>query len=60
VDSAESTAARVVELLEKKPDQSQPGGLRCYATDSVEKFKRLGGKFLGCAIENVELVDIEK
>ncbi len=60
VDSAESTAARVVELLEKKPDHSQPGGLRCYATDSVEKFKRLGGKFLGCAIENVELVDIEK
>lgn len=60
VDSAESTAARVVELLGKKGDQSQPGGLRCYATDSVEKFKRLGGKFLGCAIENVELVDIEK
>src|SRR5215469_2264320 len=54
VDSAESTAARVVELLEKKADQSQPGGLRCYATDSVEKFKRLGGKFLGWAIENVE------
>lgn len=60
VDSAESTAARVVELLGKKADQSQPGELRCYATDSVEKFKRLGGKFLGCAIENVELVDIEK
>jgi glutamate racemase len=60
VDSAESTAARVVELLEKKSDQSQPGGLRCFATDSVEKFKRLGGKFLGCAIQNVELVDIEK
>jgi hypothetical protein len=50
----------VVELLEKKADQSQPGELRCYATDSIEKFKRLGGKFLGCAIENVELVDIEK
>ncbi|HKV94573.1 MAG TPA: glutamate racemase [Candidatus Angelobacter sp.] len=60
VDSAESTAARVVELLGKKDEHSQPGGLRCYATDSVEKFKRLGGKFLGCAIENVELVDIEK
>lgn len=59
VDSAESTAAKVVELLEKNPEQSQPGGLRCYATDSVEKFKRLGGKFLGCPIDNVELVDIE-
>jgi glutamate racemase len=60
VDSAESTAARVVEFLEKKPDQGKPGGLRCYATDSVEKFRRLGGKFLGCPIEDIELIDIEK
>ena len=60
VDSAESTAARVMELLEKRPDPAQAGGVRCYATDSVEKFKRLGGTFLGCALENVELVDIEK
>ena len=60
VDSAESTAARVAELLEKKSDASGPGGLRCYATDSVEKFKRLGSKFLGSPIENVELVDLEK
>jgi glutamate racemase len=60
VDSAESTAARVVQLLKRNPDPGEPGGLRCYATDSVEKFKRLGSKFLGCPIENVELVDIEK
>jgi glutamate racemase len=60
VDSAESTAARVVELLGKDRGQGQPGDLRCYATDSVEKFRRLGGKFLGCPIENIELVDIEK
>jgi glutamate racemase len=60
VDSAESTAARVAELLEKKSDPSGAGGLRCYATDSVEKFKRLGSKFLGCPIDNVELIDIEK
>ena len=60
VDSAESTAARVVQLLKRNPDHGEPGGLRCYATDSVEKFKRLGSKFLGCPIENVELVDIEK
>ena len=60
VDSAESTAARVVEMLGKDRGQGQPGELRCYATDSVEKFRRLGGKFLGCPIENIELVDIEK
>ncbi len=60
VDSAESTAAKVLELLQKKPDHGKPGGLRCYATDSVEKFRRLGGKFLGCAIEDIELIDIEK
>jgi glutamate racemase len=60
VDSAESTAAKVVELLGKSPAQSADGDLRCYATDSVEKFRRLGSKFLGCPIEKIELVDIEK
>jgi glutamate racemase len=60
VDSAESTAARVVELLEKKSGSAESGRLRCYATDSVDKFRRLGGKFLGCPIQDIELVDIEK
>lgn len=60
VDSAESTAATVAEMLGKDCGQGPSGELRCYATDSVEKFRRLGGKFLGCAIENIELVDIEK
>jgi glutamate racemase len=60
VDSAESTAARVMELLKKNPAADSPGGLRCYATDSVEKFRRIGGKFLGRPIEDIELIDIEK
>jgi len=60
VDSAESTAAQVVEMLGQDHQQDQPGELCCYATDSVEKFRRLGGKFLGCPIDNIELVDIEK
>ena len=60
VDSAESTAARVVRLLPEKQAVENPGRLRCYATDSVEKFRRLGGKFLGCPIEDIELIDIEK
>jgi glutamate racemase len=60
VDSAESTATKVVEILGKELVQGDLGNLRCYATDSVEKFRRLGGKFLGHQIENIELVDIEK
>jgi glutamate racemase len=60
VDSAESTASKVVELLGADRGQGGPGDLRCYATDSVEKFRRLGSKFLGCPIEKIELVDIEK
>jgi glutamate racemase len=60
VDSAESTAAKVVELLGAARGQGAPGDLRCYATDSVEKFRRLGSKFLGCPIGKIELVDIEK
>jgi glutamate racemase len=60
VDSAESTAARVAELLGSNCGPGGRGSLRCFATDSVEKFRRLGEKFLGCPIERVELIDIEK
>jgi glutamate racemase len=60
VDSAESTAAQVAEVLGKNCGRDGTGSLRCYATDSVEKFRRLGGRFLGCPIENIELIDIEK
>jgi glutamate racemase len=60
VDSAESTAARVVEILGRESGKGNSGNLSCYATDSIEKFRRLGGKFLGQPIENIELVDIEK
>ena len=35
------------------------GHVRCFATDSVEKFRRLGGPFLGRPIEDIELIDIE-
>lgn len=65
VDSAESTAARVVELLGQTPQSTKPGltkhgTLKCFATDSVDKFRRLGEKFLGTSLESVELIDIEK
>lgn len=59
VDSAESTAAKVVAQLGGPSGAGLPGQLHCYATDSTDKFRRLGEKFLGCPINHVELVDIE-
>jgi glutamate racemase len=32
--------------------------LRCFATDSVEKFERLGSRFLDRPVGKVELVDL--
>ena len=32
--------------------------IRCFATDSVEKFERLGSRFLGHPVGTVELVDL--
>jgi glutamate racemase len=32
--------------------------VRCFATDSVEKFERLGSRFLGRPVGTVELVDL--
>ena len=32
--------------------------IRCFATDSVEKFERLGSRFLGHPVGKVELVDL--
>ena len=59
VDSAESTANQVAQQV-KNCATAKTGTLRCYATDSVEKFRRLGSRFLGREIENIELIDIEK
>lgn len=59
VDSAESTAAKVVAQLGNSANSGATGQLHCYATDSTEKFRRLGEKFLGFPITNIELIDIE-
>ncbi len=65
VDSAESTAravaAHFAELLPGGPEPLQsPTRLNFFATDSTEKFRRLGRRFLGHAIENVEHVDLKE
>jgi glutamate racemase len=63
IDSAESTADKLVFYLchehgaPPKPTPADPI-LKFFATDSVEKFERLGSRFLGRPVGNVELVDL--
>ena len=63
IDSAESTADKLVLHLCRdlgappKPTLDDPI-LRFFATDSVEKFERLGSRFLGRPVSNVQLVDL--
>jgi glutamate racemase len=67
VDSAESTAwvvaARLKKLLPTKnadeERRAQPR-IKFFATDSVEKFRRLGQRFLGLTIEDVQHVDLKE
>lgn len=68
VDSAESTAQAVAtRLTELVPAPVRDGEerrstprLKFFATDSTEKFKRLGERFLGHPIEGVEHVDLKE
>ncbi|HVR25089.1 MAG TPA: glutamate racemase [Candidatus Polarisedimenticolia bacterium] len=67
VDSAESTAqevaARLRELLAPAEIQGGRSGLprmKFFATDSVEKFRRLGQRFLEHTIEDVQHVDLKE
>ena len=68
VDSAESTArvvaGRLQNLLppppaDKEERRARPR-LKFFATDSVEKFRRLGERFLTHPIEDVEHVDLKE
>jgi glutamate racemase len=67
IDSAEATAAEAArhfsQVSEARPfDRLRAGSgapaIRCFATDSVEKFERLGSRFLGLPVGRVELVDL--
>jgi glutamate racemase len=66
VDSAESTARAVAGRLEKMivpavmEERRAVARIRFFATDSVEKFQRLGERFLGRTIGNVEHVDLKE
>jgi glutamate racemase len=67
VDSAESTAMVVRERLQIEPlpdahqeERRTSSRVRFFATDSTEKFRRLGAMFLGHAIDEVEHVDLKE
>jgi len=57
VDSAESTAKAVKQWMSAEVEEA--GSVRFFATDSVEKFRKAGEKFMGRAIENVVHVELE-
>jgi glutamate racemase len=74
IDSAESTADAAVQLINEIREPGYPiigsssesrvgentahTEIRCFATDSVEKFERLGSRFLGRPVGTVELIDL--
>lgn len=67
VDSAESTAHVVRDHLNTHPLDTAPGEekrqgtrMKFFATDSVEKFRRLGSRFLGYPVDDVEHVDLKE
>jgi glutamate racemase len=61
LDSAETTARRVHQQLGTGSSGATNGAShQChfFATDSAEKFRNLGSRFLGRQIEHVELIDL--
>ncbi len=61
IDSAAAIADRVSRTLATDPaceSGNPPRSLRFFATDSMDKFRRLGARFLGQPIDRVELVDL--
>jgi glutamate racemase len=67
VDSAESTALDVARQLQIAPLSSSGGSalrgvpqLKFFATDSAEKFRKMGTRFLGLPVEDVLHVDLKE
>jgi glutamate racemase len=64
IDSAEAAADAAVRLFNghaaplAAEDAPAELHLRCFATDSIEKFERLGSRFLGQPTGTVQLVDL--
>src|SRR5712671_1734555 len=67
VDSAESTAHAVAEELriaplraQSEPEKRAVARLKFFATDSAEKFKEMGTRFLGRAVDDVVHIDLKE
>jgi glutamate racemase len=64
IDSAETAAEAAVRLFNGRAAAAALGpadqltAIHCFATDSVEKFERLGSRFLGRPTGRVHLVDL--
>jgi glutamate racemase len=58
IDSAHVTAEQVAARLALESAAERAPQVRFYATDSVEKFRTLGTRFLGRTIDAVELIDL--
>ncbi|GGG81136.1 glutamate racemase [Edaphobacter dinghuensis] len=57
IDSAAATAADVAAYFPPNPNGA-PATSRFYATDSIEKFQRLGSAFLNQPVSEVHLLDL--
>jgi glutamate racemase len=64
IDSAQAAAESAVQTINGQLSANAaatpvaPAQIRCFATDSVEKFERLGSRFLGQPVSQVQLVDL--
>jgi glutamate racemase len=60
IDSAEATAEAAMRLFGQRCEGCAPPSdqIRCFATDSVEKFERLGSRFLERPVGQVGLIDL--
>jgi glutamate racemase len=62
IDSAQSTARMTASHFAQSSASgdasARPATFECYATDSIEKFARLGSQFLGQTIPHVHLLDL--
>ena len=57
IDSAQATALAVAQAIPPLSSTQIPT-THFYATDSIEKFQRLGSRFLGHPLPPVELIDL--
>jgi glutamate racemase len=67
IDSADSTALTVAKLLRRSPlvdaadtERRRRPRLTFFATDSVDKFRCLGARFLGQTVDGVQHVDLKE